>query len=424
MKLGHALLIWALASTTSPHLSADPGDPAPRETFKCDRPWPRLDVFVPVHLQLPALVKREHDRNAEFVDFFLRTYTLFWPYQQANSTMRVLIDAERRTTPVFAAFEASVLAKLPHTQFSFIAESPWYNGNGGARQQYAMFWADNYTTPGAEFVAFADADTAFTTCIDREDLFEGGKPVINGRFGVESRVPWRGVPATTFAFTGLEEPMRCMSYFPVVLRVAHLHLIREHIRRHMKKNTFDEAFQAFGGYYSQFNIMCTVLFWTKELKDQYVWYVHDYSPDWDGFRNPTPNYGQWADRSIFTRSNPDMFQPKPRVAVHARWHDHWAHGAMTIYSSPAMMQSFLQRGVCDCPPFPRTQGHCRAWQEQGRVSYNSTVGGQYTGYNKEMHSFEFVDYYEQQNQSEIIRMHAERLRRLDGCNSTWPLAVR
>ena len=44
-----------------------------------------------------------------------------------------------------------------------------------------MLWADNYTNK--EYVGFVDTDTVFLTYIDREDLFEDGKPVINGRSG-------------------------------------------------------------------------------------------------------------------------------------------------------------------------------------------------------------------------------------------------
>ena len=402
------------------------GGPAAGALQSCtDGAWPAMDVFVPVHLLLETKqhTKLARDRNVEFLEFCLRTYLLFWPYREANTTLRVVVDEERRNTTHFAELEAAVLAKLPspqHVQFSFIAESPWYNGYGALRQQYAMFWADNFTSAGAEFVAFADGDTAFTTCVERGDLFEGGRPVINGRFGVETRMPWRAVPMTTFAITGWEEPMRGMAYFPVVVRIAHLPLIREHIRRHLKKATFDEAFQSFSGYFSQFNIMCTVLWWKRELRDQYRWYVHDFSPTWDGFRNPAPNNGQWSDRSIFSR---DMWQPKPRIAVHARWHDHWAKGALTIYTDTGMLERFLQRGVCDCPPLPKRQAFCRTWQEQGRVSFGSAQlpADPYSGYNREMHSFEFVDYFETANRSDILRMHRERLGRLEACNRSLPI---
>ncbi len=44
-----------------------------------------------------------------------------------------------------------------------------------------MFWADNFTS--SEYVGFSDTDAIFTTYVDREDLFEHSKPVINGMVG-------------------------------------------------------------------------------------------------------------------------------------------------------------------------------------------------------------------------------------------------
>jgi hypothetical protein len=44
-----------------------------------------------------------------------------------------------------------------------------------------MFWADQYTDD--EYVGFGDSDCLFYTHIDREDIFEDGKPVVHGRIG-------------------------------------------------------------------------------------------------------------------------------------------------------------------------------------------------------------------------------------------------
>jgi hypothetical protein len=378
-----------------------------------ERKWPSLDLFIPVHLQINAKAQ-VRDRNKEFVDFFLHTYKLFWP-EHANSTLRVVLDEEIKSSAVFESFQSAVsVLSVPRLEYSFITQSPWYNGQGGLRQQYAMFWADNFTN--SEFVGFSDSDTALITYVDREDLFENGRPVINGRFGVETRAPWRNVPITTWSITGKEEPMRCMSYFPVVIHRKHLERIRKHITAHLQKNTFDEAFQSFSGFFSQFNIMCAILFWDQDLRKEYTWYVHDYTPSWDGSTNPKPLIGQWADRSIFSRHDPNMFSPKPRVAVHARWHNHWDRNALTIYTSTTMFSEFLQRGVCDSPPFPKNQSFCAYWQSLGRVSFNSSITSErFTGYNREMHSFEFVDYYETANQTEIFQMHNQRIKRIQSC---------
>jgi hypothetical protein len=50
-------------------------------------------------------------------------------------------------------------------------------------------------------------------------------------------------------------------------------------------------------------------------RDEYVWYVHTETPDWDGV-NPPPLPGQNGNLSMFT---PEMYYPKPRIATHARY---------------------------------------------------------------------------------------------------------
>ena len=65
-----------------------------------------------------------------------------------------------------------------------------------------MFWADNYST--SEYIGFVDSDTLFTTYVDVEDLFEQGKPVVNGRLDYVNKKgdPWATAPAATMNFTG------------------------------------------------------------------------------------------------------------------------------------------------------------------------------------------------------------------------------
>ena len=107
-----------------------------------------------------------------------------------------------------------------------------------------------------------------------------------------------------------------MSYFPVIIKTAHLHAIREAIRIYQQTSTFDEAFYKFTGNgpaYEQFSIMCSYLF--RYHRDEYVWYIHSIVPGWDGV-NPPPNDKQDGDVSEFT---PQMMEPKPRIAIHGNY---------------------------------------------------------------------------------------------------------
>jgi hypothetical protein len=119
----------------------------------------------------------------------------------------------------------------------------------------------------------------------------------------------------TFMALGLKEPMYCMSYFPILIKTAHLKELRAFIMTHMKANTFNKAFFDFSAegiaMYSQFNIMCAFLWYEK--RDEYAWYMHDTSPWWDGLTDPAPRPEQIADKTLFEEH---MFYPKPYVAGH------------------------------------------------------------------------------------------------------------
>ena len=213
--------------------------------------WPQLELFLCVHLA------HKSKRNDEFLKFFMRSLFMFWPLTTSNTTLRIIFDEEQQTTPQFHEANSSIhtlLHQLREIEYSiqpsFLnltmgARAPYYNDRGYDRQQWMMFWADNFTT--SEYVGFVDADTLFISYVDREDLFEDGKPVVNGRVGVNKRPPWSDVPATTLAFTGLEEPMRCMSYFPVIIKTSHLKEIRDfislqHVRLITSETTFESTY--------------------------------------------------------------------------------------------------------------------------------------------------------------------------------------
>lgn len=360
----------------------------------CERPWPSLELFLPIHIAVDS------SRNKEFVNFFLRTFLLFWPHRISRTSLRVIIDEEWKTHPLGLEAKKTVdnaKAIVYNASVTYMEQSPWYNNLGYDRQQFAMYWADNYTN--AEYVGFVDADTIFVTYVDREDLFEDGKPVVNARIGLNTRKPWSLVPGVTWGITGMEEPMRCMSYFPVIVKVEHLRGIREMIEKHNKK-PFNLAFQEFTkrGFSCQFNIMCTYLF--NYHRDDYVWYTHDTTPEWDGF-HPRPVWGQWGDKSIYDKS---FFLPKPRVSTHARYHK---LEKSNIFTSPALLREVIQRGICDSPPFPKVQKYCEQWPRDS------------TSYNKEMHTFDYVDYWELANMTELLEQHRHRYDRIKDCNHTW-----
>eukprot|EP01036_Dinobryon_divergens_P033676 gene33676-43525_t len=329
-----------------------------------------------------------------------------------------------------------------------------------------MLWADNFTL--SEFVGFVDSDTVFLTYVDREDLFEDNKPVINGRSGPHDQEDiWAYASAATFHTLGILEPMRCMSYFPVVIRTRHLREIREYITNHYNNNrsqrhqyhhntnsttksrgkihvnkSFNEIFLELSSNFRfmQFNIMCTYLF--QFHRDEYVWYVHPMVPtNWTG-DNPPANYGQIRGfQNIFTDAN--MFIPKPRIATHARYRSYSDRYMGNIIKHRDHMNVLLQAGVCMSPPFPRSESICKniafptkdilctnkTWPPKKVVSVsdgtmicNSGIKPlSQLGYYEEMHIFEYFDFTSPHLNSALSlrEQYLKRYERIKNCTHQW-----
>lgn len=348
---------------------------------------------------------------------------LFWPLQISKTSLLLLMDSENRDNEVDSSINTFVndtlVQKIPGgVRIAYNDPSKYYLGHGHDRQQLVMFWADNFTS--AEYVGFVDTDCLFLTYVDREDLFENGKPVVNARTGNLYKSTnggwqgdnfWRLVAERTFETTGIAETMRCMSYFPVIIKTAHIKAIRERILSQFNHSlTFNEIFRlhmANDGMYSQFNIFCTVLY--EDFHDDYVWYVHDVSPEWD-HEHPPPAPGQNATPGIFEKS---MYLPKPRIASHANYRNwgqpHWMAGPLKDIN----VKVTLQQGICFSPPLPHSGYDVCRFQEN-RENKND--------YFEEMHSFEMMEWDKEgvQPKNLILQMHEERNQRIAHCQHSFP----
>ena len=264
-----------------------------------------------------------------------------------------------------------------------------YHGNGHNRQQLLMFEADLYTDPSVEYIGFVDTDCLFVTYTDREDLFEGSKPVINGRIGNPQNGWWQPVPLSTSWLLSKPEPMRCMSYFPVIIKRSHLQDMRQYLMQLHQKNDFHQVFTEYSGkaFFSQFNAMCAYLWYFK--RDDYVWYVHDTNPG----QALAEVAGAISDRSIFS---PSMFEPKPRISIHTRYH------------SRKNFDDIVIEGFCRSPPFPKSNVNHESMCQKYNLDdvFN------------EQHSFEEAEWWSTTAASSLKATHKLRHDRIKGCNFT------
>ena len=232
-------------------------------------------------------------RKSEWYDIFLRSYLLFWPIHVSKASVRFLYDGEYNGTSDLSDFLNKIAPYISHPQrygSLFVTSndlhrhSSVYGGKGYMRQQLLYFYADRYSS--AEYIGLADTDCMFITYVDREDIFEQGKPVVHGRIGRPTDfIMWAHIPASTRWFMGgaINESMRCMSYFPVTIKRSHFKDLRDFIAsiHYPNASSFDEVFlESFSNHssihmISQFNVICTYLWHYKH--DEYTWYLHSYS---------------------------------------------------------------------------------------------------------------------------------------------------
>lgn len=202
-----------------------------------------FELFMPIH----------SGRLVEHDTYFLPSKQLFWP----DISTRYVVDAE----------DATVQRRLTdrgHRVSENVAL--WEKMKSRDRQQWVMFWADNFTE--SDFVGFVDTDTLFIAHVCKHDVFDdAGRPHVYSVFG-------RHANKMTATAIGAEEPFRGSEYFPFVVRTAHLDQMREHIRKQMGKITFDDAFKVFSAHhYSAADIIATYLWYYR--RDLYSWRVRD-----------------------------------------------------------------------------------------------------------------------------------------------------
>ena len=185
---------------------------------------------------------------------------MFYPWQVAKTTLVIMVDAEMQNSTELREDVLDVLERgqrefgtaFPKTRVIFNDPIPNVYSTGYSRMQYLGFYADKYVAE--EFILFVDSDAFFHSYVDREDLWENGKAIIQGRFSVNNYNLFR---QKTIEAIGQEEFFSCMSYFPFIIKREHLPHIREAIRKYHNTSTFEEAYASFGSKDpgSQYNIM-------------------------------------------------------------------------------------------------------------------------------------------------------------------------
>jgi len=221
-----------------------------------------------------ALFVRTFSEPKHVAEFWrlVRSLDLFFPgFRRGQYELVVVLDEESVGD---RAFGANITASIPSARVHYEAPCPaQYRSHGHVRQQWSMFWSDNYTQ--ADFIGMIDTDVLFTTPVTRDLLFDAqGRPRVKGVFdrrAVRASTFWAKIPQNTQQWLGgLPEVFRGMAYFPVILRRADFARVRDHVA-FVHGAPFNTVFQrlALPSQFSQFSIMLNVLFYTQ--RDAYAW---------------------------------------------------------------------------------------------------------------------------------------------------------
>lgn len=414
--LSSLLLTFILHSTatSSPESDHVPVNPQPNHvtrsrsgynsSYSCNQHWHDIELFLPMGLQ--------HDyRLGEWKDVFLHTFSLFWPMEVSNTKLLVLLDQEYSNHSYVKTIEDTLhqhhhLRNRSRIVYNDVP-SIYYDDSGWKRQQYTMMYADNYTN--AEYVGFVDTDTMFVTYVHSSDIFENGKPIINGKTGdpnqaIEREEPvWKEIMYTTYEIVGVKEPMKCMSYWPVVIKTKHIKAFREFLERKFKLPFYEVMrLHISKKWFGQFDMFCAYLYYHHQ--DEYTWYVHNISPGWD---YKSDFVGMNDNASIY---KPEMFGPKPRVAIHARHHVPEVSPSKTVEE----FKSILQAGLCYSPPFPKTHPILKRYCHH----YYSTLEHYQTHAFIELYRFEKYHFYRAYPWEVIQKRSFQRQQEIQHCRHT------
>ncbi len=330
---------------------------------------PDLDLLVPIATSDYSV----------FQEQLVRSLLFFWPLKHLN--MVVILDEEKKD----AKFENLIkrdTKKFHKMKIRYNQPSPYYRGTGQNRQQLIMFWADNFTS--SEYVGFLDTDTLFVTAVTKEDLFEMDKPIIFGIFGPTAETWWIRVAKSTAAMLGKPEVMRCMAYFPVIIKTRHLKSLRRHVEI-LHGMSFNNYYKLLAREpYSQFNIMCNYLW--HHHPNEYSWHVQKYVDQGNG--------GAIGLGHANVNFSSEMLWPKPRVAIHTPYHFR--------KMNPEFLNTVMATGFCYDFLARPTDEH-KTWCQVNEISLAKV--------NMQMFNFERHRY----DHSGILKSFTQRQSMLSNC---------
>ena len=272
-----------------------------------------------------------------YSDVLVQSMRYFWP---DISSMVVVLDEEK---PDDHTYGDTIRTTFPFPRICYMANLTVPGYSGKDRMQRDMFYAEQCTSK--RYVAFVDTDTMFITRIVPELLFHGDKPIIIAIYGMPWRSDW---PRSTAGIFKTKEVMRCMSSFPIIIKVEHLVEMRTYLEN-LHNVSFDEILPKWSyNRFSQFNLMC-----------QYLWMYHRNEYDFR-FQLQTNKQGPLVNRVdpkvVDNMTTEEQRSPIARVSLHYKYF-------FNNWKSQTTYRNILRKSVCFAGGFELCPNMCKIYNK-------------------------------------------------------------
>ncbi|KAK3580293.1 hypothetical protein CHS0354_023532 [Potamilus streckersoni] len=299
-------------------------------SYCLQRSFELTNVFIP-EVELYLRMYSNDYRN--YKTMVTRSMRYYWP---GNASMVVVLDSENEEDHKLAK---GLVETYPYPRICFQApvDPKVYRGRGHERMQRDYFYPELFASK--EYIGYVDTDTLFVTRVTKDLLFEDGKPVIIGFYGRAFCGFWSKISETTATLFKTKEVMRCMSIFPVIIKVQHIVGARKYLEK-LHNTTFDELYEKYVvaiDSFAQYNAFCQFI-WMFH-RDEYKFYFqlipHTMDGEWHGEKlSPGRQTPEYYEKHV----KPEQKIPKARSSLHYRYFHDWPN--------PVTYRRTLMSGLC------------------------------------------------------------------------------
>ena len=247
------------------------------------------------------------------------------------------------------------------------------NQSGHDRQQWSMFYADQYMPyPSySKYIAFMDTDIVFKTIALPNLMFDDDDfniPKVLGSPQIAYMMLWGYVPYNTYQWFNQLEPFMCMNYFPFIMHVKHFQELRETVMEIHGVTDFMEVLEKLGlKAWSQFNVFCGFMWYYRRSEYKFVifkqWlnklpYIHDKCHWKYHKKNQWPSHKKAIDYEYFVNryihNDPSYTQyislkPTAHLTSHVKYIgvDYFQHAFYAMRFGYCFITHFRNKTICD-----------------------------------------------------------------------------